>query len=77
MGRFTIPSLPDPAIEEEIGRSQAMRDARCLDCGRFRHIPREHGDPNYGYCRAHDDWFDGMDKVLETGCEQFEWRKWW
>ncbi|MBQ9785101.1 MAG: hypothetical protein IJW29_06340 [Clostridia bacterium] len=53
-----------------------MRDARCIDCRKFRRIPREHGDPNHGYCRALDDWFDGMGKVLETECEQFEWREW-
>lgn len=76
MGRFAVPSLPDPAWEEEFERSAAMRDARCFDCDEIRRIPHQHGDPMHGYCKALDDWVSCRDKVMETKCEFFEWRKW-
>ena len=68
--------LPDPAWEEHFERSAAMRDARCIDCGNWRRIPHQHGDPMWGYCREMDDWYSGRDKVQETECSDFDWRKW-
>lgn len=74
MGRF---DPPDPAWEEEFERSKAMMDARCIDCGKFKGIPKAHGDPKRGYCPEEDGYVDGMGKVTEIECEDFEWRKWW
>lgn len=68
--------LPDPAYEEECLRSAAMREARCIDCNEIRRIPYQLGDPMHGYCKALGDWVSCTDRVSETECDYFEWRKW-
>ena len=58
------------AWEVECRRRHGVNMARfCGECDHFIGIPKEHGDPEYGWCPVESDWVYAGRTVAETGCD--------